>query len=168
MFSDAALSERASAQDGVGVTLTSVTSPTTVSFPAGTVVGITTEVKDENGFVNATLANDNYAWAVTGGCGTVTAATTEPNTTFTASSAACSGTITVDAYQDTATTSTVRDMEAITATGTTAVNRTNAVAVDATPTEDTTLAAAINASVTTFDTAASGTDGIIATEYIKV
>lgn len=79
MFSDAALSsERASAQDGVGVTLTSVTSPTTVSFPAGTVVGITTEVKDENGLANATLANDNYAWAVTGGCGSVTASTTVP------------------------------------------------------------------------------------------
>ena len=169
MVSYAALSsERASAQAGVGVTLTSITPPTSLSFAAGNAASITAQVKDENGFENASLANDNYAWATTGGCGTVTAATTAPATTFTAGSGTCSGTITVNAYQDTAVTSTVRDMEAITAAGTSAGDRTNAVAVDATPTEDTTLAAGINASVTAFDTAASGTDGIIGTEYIKV
>ena len=169
MFSDAALSsERASAQDGVGVTLTSVTSPTTVSFPAGTVVGVTTEVKDENGYANATLANDNYAWAVTGGCGSVTASTTVPQTTFTAGSSACTGTITVNAYQDTATTSTVRDMEAITLAGTSAADRTNAVGVttNAAVTNDINDAANYTDAATALTM--TSTTGIVAGEYIKI
>ena len=125
MFSDAWLpSEHASAQEGVGVTLTSASSPSTSTFPAGTVVKVGTDVKDENGFVNGTLANDNYAWATT--CGSVTASTTVPQTTFTAGTAACTGTISVDAYQDTATTSTVQDMDAITAAGTSVADRTSA------------------------------------------
>ena len=169
MFSDAALSsERASAQDGVGVTLTSVTSPTTVSFPAGTVVGVTTEVKDENGLANATLANDNYSWAVTGGCGTATAFTTVPQTSFTAGSAACSGTITVDAYQDTATTSTVRDVDTITAAGTGAGDRTSAVGVASAAVTTTAIdmagTTAVSATALTVDSAV----GIAALEYVKV
>ena len=147
MFSGAGVSsERATAQDGVGVTLTSVTSPGTSSYQSGSVVVVGTDVKDENGFVNGTLANDNYAWATT--CGTITGNTTVPQTTFTAGTSACTGTISVDAYQDTATTSTVRDMDAITAAGTGAGDRSSAVGVASAAVTTTAVDGAVNAAAT--------------------
>ena len=169
MVSYAALSsERASAQAGVGVTLTSITPPTSLSFAASNAALVAAQVKDENGFENASLANDNYAWATTGGCGTVTATTTVPETTFTAGSGTCSGTITVNAYQDTAVTSTVRDMEAITAAGTSVGDRTNAVGVttNAAVTNDINDAANYTAAATAFTM--TSTTGIVAGEYIKI
>ena len=167
MFSDAGLSfERASAQEGVGVTLTSVTSPQTSTYPAGTVVNVTTSVTDENGFVNGTLANDNYAWAAT--CGSVTASTTVPETTFTAPTSSCSGTISVNAYQDTATTSTVRDVDTITAAGTGAGDRTSAIGVASAAVTTTAIdmagTTAANATALTVDSAV----GIAVDEYVKV